>query len=182
MGKLCFGRKVNKTCSRCPAWKIFNTGSSSLAKSKECGKYWWDAPGHLNNGWSYCPCPWGLLRPTRITYLGFGGGGVLFFLYRAEWRGWSSREPGLAGMALLGRSTFQPCQGGEGFHKLGGRWWSLKESFCLWDRGIMDFWEAVFIICKTVHRKQWGLGTELPVNESFVFLLSIHILKLLVEF
>lgn len=43
-----------------------------------------------------------------------------------------------------------------------------KESFCLWDRGIMDFWEATFIICKTVHRKQWGLGKELPVNESFV--------------
>lgn len=46
----------------------------------------------------------------------------------------------------------------------------------------MDFWEAAFIICKTVHRKQWALGTELPVNESFVFLLSIHISKLLVEF
>lgn len=46
----------------------------------------------------------------------------------------------------------------------------------------MDFWEAVFIICKIVHRKQWSLGTELPVNESFVFLLSIHISKLLVAF
>lgn len=46
----------------------------------------------------------------------------------------------------------------------------------------MDFWEAAFIICKTVHRKQWGLGTELLVNESFVFLLSIDISKLLVAF
>lgn len=88
----------------------------------------------------------------------------------------------LAGRRLLGRNVLQPCLEGEGFHKLCGRWWSPKESYCLLDRGIMDFWEAVFIICKIVHRKQWGLGTELPVNESFVFLLSIHISKLLVAF
>lgn len=54
--------------------------------------------------------------------------------------------------------------------------------FCLQDRTITDFWKAVFIICKTVHRRQWGLGTELPVNEIFVFLLSIHISKVLVAF
>jgi len=46
----------------------------------------------------------------------------------------------------------------------------------------MDFWEGAFIICKTAHRKQWGLGTELPVNERFVFLFSIHISKLVVAF
>ena len=26
------------------------------------------------------------------------------------------------------------------------------------------FWKASFIICKTGDRKQWGLGTELPVE------------------